>query len=79
MFSCSLCGKQENHIPFGNSWNTNANYSQGVTLQKWVMGLPEVKMATVLEIPYANAQGFNAEIAKKFGHDLSKALHTYLE
>jgi hypothetical protein len=75
----SVAYSAKNNIPFGNSWNTNANYSQGVPIQKWVMGLPEVKMATALEIPYANAQGFNAEIAKIFGHALSKALHTYLK
>jgi hypothetical protein len=68
------------NIPFGKAWNTGANFRQGTSCSRWAQGLPGVKMATTIEIPYANAGGraVTAETARAFGADLARALASYL-
>ncbi len=44
------------NIPFGTSWNTAANYTQGSTLVTWSSRLPWQPTAVSFEIPYANTR-----------------------
>ncbi len=46
----------------------------------WVRELPGVRIASALEIPYANAAGgeVNQESARAFGRDMARAFHAYL-
>jgi hypothetical protein len=46
----------------------------------WAGALPDIEVASTLEIPYANASGreVNAATARALGRDLAKALTEYL-
>ena len=68
------------YLPFGQDWNSGANYSSGKGFSRWAAELPPVRMGTAIETPYANAGGaeVNATSAKMFGTDLAAALAAYL-
>ena len=70
----------EDFLPFGESWNTSKNYADGREFSSWIAGLPEVVLATTIEVPYANARGaeVNQTSARRFGSDLGKGLTEYL-
>lgn len=67
-------------LPFGQSWNTAANYGGGMSFARWAQGLPGMRLATSFEIPYATAHAteVNAGTARQFGHDLGRALAAFL-
>lgn len=67
-------------LPFGQSWNTGANYAGGKGFPHWVAELPEVVLGTSIELPYANAGGIevNQDSARAFGTDVGKGLTAYL-
>jgi len=67
-------------LPFGQSWNTDANYAGGKGFARWVAELPGVGLSAGIELPYANASGAEVEqaSARRFGRDLGKALAAYL-
>ena len=67
-------------LPFGTSWNTDDNHTEGIGFSGWASSLPHVKLATAVEVPYATASGaeVNQVTARRFGADLGKALATYL-
>lgn len=68
-------------IPFGQSWNTGANYASGMGFRRWSESIPGIRLATSLEIPYANASGVEvtAETARRLGRDLAEALSGFLQ
>ena len=45
---------KKNNIPFGTSWNTGKNYTQGKTIKHFAAELPFVSCAQTIEIPFAN-------------------------
>ncbi len=67
-------------LPFGQSWNTGVNYTEGKGFGRWVADLPGVVLGTAIEIPYANAGGaeVNQSSARLFGADLGRGLAVYL-
>jgi hypothetical protein len=69
-----------NNLPFGQSWNNEAD-SLPQRSTGWAKTLPGMRVASLIEIPYANAGGaeVNAESARFFGRDLAAALRRYLE
>ena len=73
--------KASDNLPFGLSWNTGKNYSEGMSCSRWASQLEGIKLATTIEIPYANARGteVTAESARLLGHDLARTLRKYLE
>jgi hypothetical protein len=75
-----LVFQSRNNLPFGQSWNTPANYSGGTSFARWAATLPGVRAAATLEIPYANAGGVAVtdQSARALGHDLARALQKYL-
>jgi len=68
----------KNNLPHGKAWNTSA---LSPSFSRWAAGLPGIRMATSMEIPYANAGGreVTAESAHAFGRDLARALRRFLE
>lgn len=72
--------KQSDDMPFGKSWNTARNYTQGSSSMRWASELAGIRLATTFEIPYANAAGkqVTAESARAFGRDVAAALREYL-
>jgi hypothetical protein len=67
-------------LPFGTSWNTGDNHTDGIGFSGWAAGLPGVQLATGVELPYALAAGaeVNQETARRFGVDLGVALARWL-
>jgi len=74
-----LVYSSQDNLPYGQAWNV----SQGplMSFSRWAAGLPGVRMATSIEIPYANASGreVTAESARAFGRDLARAMRRFLE
>jgi len=70
----------EHNLPFGTAWNVPANTTQGLSFGGWAAKLHGIKMATTIEIPYANASGkeVNQHTARAFGSDLARAIQKYL-
>jgi hypothetical protein len=71
----------KNNIPFGQSWNTKANYTTGKPFAHWAAEFPGVKLATTIEVAYANASGQQVtdQTAHALGHDLARAFRKYLQ
>ncbi|MFH1740154.1 MAG: M14 family zinc carboxypeptidase [bacterium] len=71
----------KNNLPFGQAWNNGENYDKGKSCARWASELPGIRVATSLEIPYAQSSGtpVSAENAKAFGVDLAKAIARYLQ
>lgn len=73
--------KRENNLPFGQAWNKPANFATGISFARWAGELPGVRVASTIEIPYANVHGQEVtdETARAFGRDLATAIRQYLE
>ena len=71
---------KKNDIPFGTSWNTAQNYTQGKTIKHYAAGLPFVRNAQTIEIPFANfgevTVDRNAMLA--YGASIARAVYRYL-
>lgn len=64
-------------LPFGMRWNTSD--IAGQSFLAWASQLPDIWAATVLEVPYANANGVavTPDTARALGNDLAHALQLY--
>ena len=77
-----LAYKQSDDLPFGESWNTSANYSQGRTVAKWAAdNIKDIEIARTIEFPFAYANGklVYPDKMRKFGHGMARALKAYVE
>jgi len=76
----SLPFTQSDNLPFGTSWNTPANFTQGKSFIHWVEELSSVQLASTVEIPYASVKGMEmtAEAARAFGGHFAGAIMRYL-
>jgi hypothetical protein len=70
-----------NDLPFGKEWNVEKNFTQGESSTSWTARIAGVKLATTMELPYANASGaeVNQKSARAFGRDVAIALRAYVE
>lgn len=68
------------NIPFGTSWNVDRSFQKGSTFREWIGNLPDIRLGTTLEFPYANASGMeiNQENAKLFGRVTANSMVDYL-
>jgi hypothetical protein len=73
--------KAFDNLPFGKAWNTNKNYGKLKSCSRWAAEIEQVRLATTIEIPYANVGGeeVTADTARAFGSDLARAIRKYLE
>ena len=73
--------RKSDNFPFGKGWNTAAGAAGGTSGSRWAAGLPGIRLATTIEIPYATAskREVTAESARAFGPDLLRAIRRYLE
>lgn len=71
--------KQDN-VPFGTSWNTEKNYTQGNTIKHYAAALPFVRCAQTLEIPFANFREVTVDRSSMlaYGGSIARALYRYL-
>ena len=70
----------ESSLPFGKDWNTAQNYGEQKSCSRWGAEQPGVRLATTIEIPYANVDDAVVTVgnARAFGRDLALALRHYL-
>jgi len=73
-----LVYRVRHNLPYGMAWNTEKEPSM---FQRWAGSLPGMRLATTLEIPYADAGGLpvTIESARALGRDLARAIRGYLE
>jgi hypothetical protein len=73
--------KASDNLPFGKGWNTDKNYGKLKSCSRWASEIKQVRLATTIEIPYANVSGatVTAHTARAFGRDLARAIRKYLE
>ncbi len=73
--------KAADNLPFGKGWNTGGNFKAGKGCSQWAGELKGVRLASTIEIPYANAAGkpVTRDSARAFGADLVKAIRRYVE
>lgn len=76
-----LAYRSKDNLPFGQGWNTQANYGSRKPFALWAAELPGVRVATTLEVAYANAGGkaVTDQSARALGRDLARALRQHLE
>ncbi len=69
------------NLPFGTAWNTAGNYGNYKSCSGWAQEQPGIRLATTIEIPYANVDTtvVTADNARAFGRDVARALRLYLE
>ncbi len=72
--------RASDNLPFGQAWNKEENFAGGKSCTRWMSEQDGVRLASGIEIPYANANGteVNHETARDFGRDLARALYIYL-
>ena len=71
----------QSSLPFGMDWNTARNYGEQKSCSRWGAEQAGIRLATTIEIPYANVSDTIVTIdnARAFGRDLALALRHYLE
>ena len=72
--------RAKENLPFGVAWNTGENLSGKMSCSKWLSSLPGMRLASSLEVPYANANGVAVTPASAalFGADLAESIAAYL-
>ena len=69
-------------MPFGVSWNTAKNYTDGKSSAKWVAeNIKSIQIARSVEIPFTHANGalVYPSNMREFGHGLARTLRAYVE
>ncbi len=67
-------------LPFGQGWNKTQNFASGKSFAAWAAEQPGIRLATSIEVPYAEVSGVEVtpETARAFGRDLAGAIREYL-
>lgn len=68
-------------LPFGTGWNSAATYGERKSFALWAEELPGVRLATTLELPYAQVKGHEVtpEAIRRLGGELAEAIARYLQ
>jgi hypothetical protein len=71
--------RESDNLPFGEAWNTYRGPLE--SMARWSGKLPGIRLASTIEIPYAEARGVvvTPERARSLGHDIARAIRAYLE
>lgn len=73
--------RERDILAYGQSWNTSNNFTAGRSFKSWAAdSFPEARLASTIEIPYADALGteVNATTARALGRDLAATLAALL-
>ena len=74
--------KASDDLPFGVDWNTNNNYSSGLSARYWaLLNIPGIKVARTIETPfvYANSAEVTPEKLRLFGHGIARTFKAMVE
>ena len=74
--------RQSDNMPYGVSWNSASNYTDGMNVVKWASdNIKDIEIARTIEFPFAYANGklVYPDKMRKFGHGMARALRAYVE
>lgn len=74
--------RQSDNMPYGVSWNSASNYTDGMNAVKWASdNIKDIEIARTIEFPFAYANGklVYPDKMRKFGHGMARALRAYVE
>lgn len=77
-----LAYKTTDNMPYGVSWNSTSNYTQGMNVTSWVSAnIKTIEICRTFEIPFAYSNGelVYPDKMRKFGHGLARALKAYVD
>lgn len=68
-------------VAYGTSWNTDKNYTQGMSFSEWGTSVPGNSLSTTIEFPYAMVSGVmvTKDNARAFGKTVAYAIMDYLK
>lgn len=68
-------------VAYGTSWNTDKNYTQGISFSEWGATVPGNSLSATIEFPYAVVSGVmvSKDNARAFGKSIAYALMDYLK
>lgn len=68
-------------VAYGTSWNTDKNYTQGISFSEWGATVPGNSLSATIEFPYAVVSGVmvSKDNARAFGKSVAYALMDYLK
>ena len=69
-------------LPFGKSWNSSHNYTDGYNVTEWVhQNIKSIEIVRTMEFPFAYANGelVYPNKMRAFGHGMARALRAYIE
>ena len=69
-------------LPFGVSWNTAQNYTDGLSAAKWVkLNIKSIRVSRTIEIPFTFAKETRVYPSnmREFGHGMARAIKAFAE
>lgn len=74
--------QQSDDLPFGVSWNSSKNYTDGYNVTNWAhFNIKNIEICRTIEFPFAYSNGELVYPYKlrKFGHGMARAIRAYVE
>lgn len=72
--------KASETLRYGQGWNTDKNYTAGMSFAHWAGMQPGVRFSSTIEIPYANVNGtaVSKPLARQLGADIASSIRVFL-
>lgn len=72
--------KASETLRYGQGWNTDRNYTAGMSFARWAGLQPGVRFSSTIEIPYANVSGtaVSEALARQLGADIASCIRVFL-
>ncbi|MBQ3026051.1 MAG: hypothetical protein IJD27_00825, partial [Alistipes sp.] len=74
--------QQSDDLPFGVSWNSSKNYTDGYNVTNWAhFNIKNIEICRTIEFPFAYSNGelVYPDKLRKFGHGMARAIRAYVE
>ena len=74
--------QQSDDLPFGVSWNSSKNYTDGYNVTNWAhFNIKNIEINRTIEFPFAYSNGelVYPDKLRKFGHGMARALKAYID
>ncbi len=74
--------QQSDDLPFGVSWNSSKNYTDGYNVTNWAhFNIKNIEINRTMEFPFAYSNGelVYPDKLRKFGHGMARAIKAYVD
>ncbi len=74
--------QQSDDLPFGVSWNSSKNYTDGYNVTNWAhFNIKNIEINRTIEFPFAYSNGelVYPDKLRKFGHGMARAIKAYVD